>query len=633
MYRKKISIKVGKLNFKEVMRKIFLLIIISLSIWLFCCPKFASAQVEQINIVVNEIYSEPATGEVEWIELYNKGTEEIELKDFTIVDGTANKALLDSYSIGANSYLLLENGKHFSFFLNNSGDTVILKKTNTLIDRVSYGNWDDGDKTDNAPCPTTGKSIARTPNGVDSNIDLEDFIVQSNITPGAANPLPPSNQPPSAPILTAPANNLDVVKGKEIDFKWELSIDPDGDELSYDFYFGCSETLTNENLVEQAILENSYTLIPNKICDMYYWRVDAFDGNLVSQSETFSFNLVVPTYSKKIIVNEIMFDPPEEDTKNEWIELYNASSEQVDLTGWVIQDLKGSVKKYVINNLIIAAKGYAVLYRKQTGIVLNNDEDGVRLIQPDGNILYESNLYQNGDEGWAWARTSTGKWAWTTKITPKKANLIVAPIPDEVGGDDELILTNTVPFEIATGEILQYENKLVRLKGEIVSTSGNTFYLDDGSGSAKIYLQEKRGIEKPEMHKGDTFEILGIVNLYRNVWRVLPQTQNDVLLVNCVKNAEVISVVKTAKSTAKKETSKAIDSTESKILQTPEIIKNVKAASISSGLPQNNSPSLLIQIIKMLTGLMAVFLVLLIFKVRRYPKPIVIGGHFGQDDT
>lgn len=612
------------------MRIYFPLIFLFLSIVIFWCPQKTRAI--NPNIVINEIYAQPASSEVEWIELFNKSEENIVLTNYVIVDGTTNEKELDSYSINAKSYLLLEKGVDFSFTLNDSGDTVVLKKLGAAVDKISYGSWDDGDKADNAPCPkATGSSIARTPNGIDTDIDIDDFIIQKELTPGEENPAPPPNNPPEIPQLTYPLNGDVLNKNQQINFSWEKSIDPDGDEITYSLFIGCFENLDTADLIESVLSENEYLYLPENKCSKYFWQISAYDGKLSTKSEVFNFELVEPVYSKKIVVNEIMYDPVGEDTNNEWIELYNASSVPVDLSGWVLQDIKGSIKKYTISNLTISAKGYVILYRKQTKIVLNNDEDGIRLIQPDGNILYETNLYQNGDEGWSWARTSKGKWAWTTKATAKKTNIIIAPMPEDVGGDDETeLIINSAPIEINTAGISQYDNYLIRLNGIVTSTSGSTFYLDDGSGKAKIYIQEKTNIEKPEMHKGDTFEIVGVVNLYRGVWRVLPRIQEDIKLIHCVKDVVLIETTKAKNTPIKKSDSE----TNSKpVLSSNPLIKEVKAVSTSDFSETSTQNNLFVQIIKMFTGLMMVFLVLLILKVRKYPKPIVIGGHFGQDDT
>jgi len=137
---------------------------------------------------INEIYSNTDTGEIEWIELYNPNSQVLNLTNYTIEDNTpANQKNLSTYSISASGYLVLYKGTDFSFILNNDSDILKLKKSGSVVDQVAYGNYDDGNLSDNAPAPAKGQSIARMPNGKDTNIDNNDFQIAVTPTPGAIN--------------------------------------------------------------------------------------------------------------------------------------------------------------------------------------------------------------------------------------------------------------------------------------------------------------------------------------------------------------------------------------------------------------------------------------------------------------
>ncbi len=41
-----------------------------------------------------------------------------------------------------------------------------------------------------------------------------------------------------------------------------------------------------------------------------------------------------------LLINEVMFHPLENENTNEWIELYNPTSEPLDVAGWMIADEK-----------------------------------------------------------------------------------------------------------------------------------------------------------------------------------------------------------------------------------------------------------------------------------------------------
>lgn len=85
------------------------------------------------------------------------------------------------------------------------------------------------------------------------------------------------------------------------------------------------------------------------------------------------------------------------------------------------------------------------------------------------------------------------------------------------------------PAEIKTGDLKEnYEGRLVQIAGQIAKTSGNVFYVDDGSGEAKIYIKKTTGIKKPEIKKGDKMTIIGIASETSSGYRVLPRYQEDI---------------------------------------------------------------------------------------------------------
>ncbi len=94
------------------------------------------------------------------------------------------------------------------------------------------------------------------------------------------------NSGPSAVILNSPANEVTDVA---LDAKliWEASSDPDGDDITYDVYFG-TETIP-VNIASSAQSDTTYqpTLTENTT---YYWKVVAKDVySETAESATWSF--------------------------------------------------------------------------------------------------------------------------------------------------------------------------------------------------------------------------------------------------------------------------------------------------------------------------------------------------------
>lgn len=85
------------------------------------------------------------------------------------------------------------------------------------------------------------------------------------------------------------------------------------------------------------------------------------------------------------------------------------------------------------------------------------------------------------------------------------------------------------PHVLPTGKIdAASEGWLVATRGKVVETSGDTFYIDDGSGRVKVFVKDSTGIDKPAMEKGITVGVVGVVSRTRTGLRLLPRFPEDI---------------------------------------------------------------------------------------------------------
>jgi len=83
----------------------------------------------------------------------------------------------------------------------------------------------------------------------------------------------------------------------------------------------------------------------------------------------------------------------------------------------------------------------------------------------------------------------------------------------------------------------------VKLQATVASSNGDTFYINDGSGEAKVYVKASTGIDKPKTKKGDSVSITGVVSETSSGYRVLPRTLADISVGDpSVLGASVVSV-------------------------------------------------------------------------------------------
>lgn len=84
-------------------------------------------------------------------------------------------------------------------------------------------------------------------------------------------------------------------------------------------------------------------------------------------------------------------------------------------------------------------------------------------------------------------------------------------------------------LDLETGQIGERnEGRVVTVDGTVTATSGNTFYVDDGSGAARVYIKSTTSIDKPPMRQGYYTKVTGIVSQYKEDYRLLPRFQEDV---------------------------------------------------------------------------------------------------------
>jgi PKD repeat protein len=132
------------------------------------------------DLVINEFVADPADGEDEWVELYNRGSRTISLDGWFFVEGGGAKTAL-SGEVPVRGYHVIAKPKGY---LNNKGDLLKIMFGDMLIDQVIYGNWEG---EDNAPYAADPCSVARRADGPPSSRYGEDFALTCLVTKGSAN--------------------------------------------------------------------------------------------------------------------------------------------------------------------------------------------------------------------------------------------------------------------------------------------------------------------------------------------------------------------------------------------------------------------------------------------------------------
>jgi hypothetical protein len=162
-----------------------------------------------------------------------------------------------------------------------------------------------------------------------------------------------------------------------------------------------------------------------------------------------------PAPSARVYINELMssnnLDYEDDYGKTpDWIELYNAGDEDVDLEGYYMGDsARHRLEQRLQAGVVVPARGFRILWADDfafdvyqpdgglehylpaghLGFALSGDGEAVWLTDPNGYVLSYTEfgafpLADAGNAQAAWARfpDGTGEFEWCTKATPGKLN-------------------------------------------------------------------------------------------------------------------------------------------------------------------------------------------------------------------
>ena len=171
-----------------------------------------------------------------------------------------------------------------------------------------------------------------------------------------------------------------------------------------------------------------------------------------------------------LVINEFLPRPRTDwngdgavNVEDEFVEVMNVGTQAADLKGWRLDDGDGGSSPYTLPSLMLQAGQKVVFYGSQTHISLSDGGDTVRLIHPVGQVVDIYNYPAVKEPDQSWCRLPDGSRAWTSacRPTPGMANTAsetgTATITLNPGYEDEsetrtCLLPDTLPSEILQAE-------------------------------------------------------------------------------------------------------------------------------------------------------------------------------------
>lgn len=430
------------------MKKPYIALTVSLFLFFFTT---ATSLASNQDVIINEIgASEPQ--DYEWIEIYNRGTNPIDLSGWKFVedfsdtkpDGTSHNLNFPNNNaiLGAGQYAIIAQNatklkeKYPSLnsllidsswgSLNESGEKIGLKDTggnfiesfiyieakNYSLERIdansndyANANWKEhaGSNTlgmQNSNLVPTQNTTGQTDQP--SINDQQTTDNQNSDSSGISNS--PNYKFKIQNSITAYAGeNTIALAGQEIIFDASKST---GDITSYEWNFGDGQ------ISKEKIAKHKY-VFPGK----YIITLSVSDG--FSKSQTQITSTIHPS---GVYINEFIPSPIEKDP-GEWIEIYNSNNFPVNISEWKLKDSSKSKGFSIPQNTFIAPKSYLVLSKDITKISLNNNTDTLQFLYPE-DILIEEIKYEKAKEGFSASRNQDDIFIWTQNPTPSGPNII-----------------------------------------------------------------------------------------------------------------------------------------------------------------------------------------------------------------
>lgn len=458
------------------------------------------------NIIINEVMPNPkgSDNEDEFIEFFNKGNETVSLKDWKLGDSSTKRYTIAQGYVQPGGYIVFKRSMTGIALNNTGGDEVKLFASNgALVDSVQYPG---SSKEDESYAKREDESWAWT----------------SKPTPGKTNIIEGKS---AAPIISIDTET-EVSVNEWVIFDASDTTDPDGEEVKFSWDFDDGETDDGVLVEHKFKKEGTYSV-----------KLVASDGTNESEkkvvvtvklSSDFVGGYGGASDVTKLQISEIVPNPTGSDT-TEFIELFNPTGEDIDISSLKLDDDEAGSRIYTIpENTFIKASEYKVFGRQDTGLALNNTSDSVRILYPDGTVVAEIS-YDDVLEGHAYVRNDEGQWVWTSVLTPGEENIFAAP--KVVQGSKTIKKSNYIkPIITTTLENIRNEDigDKVQVTGIVAvepGVLGSQYFYVVGSPGVQVYMYKK---DFPDLSIGDRVEITGELSESGGETRIKTSEKSDI---------------------------------------------------------------------------------------------------------
>jgi len=241
-------------------------------------------------------------------------------------------------------------------------------------------------------CPAVGINMPEEGDSVSGTVDIKGTIID-------ANPqhywLVVEDETGSQVAGPGVVSESDSIESPETLMSWDTTAVDDGEyTIKLEARDGAGNKCPNESPVSSD---------PDEEGDSVYWitvDVDNSEEDATDEGTT-DGDLPAPAPEEEgvedgdVVINEIMWMGSDESTADEWIELRNTTDDEIDITGWRIDNAKSGGGDFVIEDsgavFTVPVDGYFLIARKTEG-------DSAMSVDPDlvASMSFSNTYSSNG---------------------------------------------------------------------------------------------------------------------------------------------------------------------------------------------------------------------------------------------
>ena len=319
-----------------------------------------------VGIVINEVAwcGTKANSADEWIELYNAGSQVVDLTGWILTSHDGSPDIILEGTIPADGYFLLERtdddtisditaDQTYTGPLNNSGESLTLREASgAVVDTANGdgGGWPAGSASDGTPPYASMERRDAQALDSDANWGANDGSIRNGLDAEGS----PINGTPKAPNSAALTTTPTPSSTPSSAFTLTLtSVHTATPTSTSTFVLIPTETMTPSYTITSTPTPTSTRAITS--------TATSTPTHSSSITPTMTSTPTPEPPSGSVVINEVFYNAPSgwSEPADEWIELYNNTDQDVDLAYWVVED---NVDRFVLpDDAVIPARGYLVL--------------------------------------------------------------------------------------------------------------------------------------------------------------------------------------------------------------------------------------------------------------------------------